>query len=31
MNYFVRDWQVDWKRVGDYLLGRSTAPWVSPP
>ena len=24
MNYSVRDWQVDWKRVGDYLLGRST-------
>jgi hypothetical protein len=21
---FVRDWQIDWKRVGDYLLGRST-------
>ena len=21
---FLRDWQIDWKRVGDYLLGRST-------
>jgi hypothetical protein len=21
---FLRDWQMDWKRVGDYLLGRST-------
>ena len=20
---FLRDWQIDWKRVGDYLLGRS--------
>ena len=24
MDYSLRDWQVDWKRVGDYLLGRST-------
>ena len=24
MNYSLQDWQVDWKRVGDYLLGRST-------
>jgi len=21
---FFRDWQIDWERVGDYLLGRST-------
>ena len=24
MDERLRDWQVDWKRVGDYLLGRST-------
>ena len=24
MNYSLQDWQVDWKRVSDYLLGRST-------
>jgi hypothetical protein len=24
MNYSLQDWQLDWKRVGDYLLGRST-------
>ena len=24
MDNSLRDWQIDWKRVGDYLLGRST-------